>query len=362
MEDFQNNVELSHKETQQANDRDSNISWHKKCLSSTKDKNHSQVFTANCHTHLLNEHNKNQSRSCDKEERYMDLRGYLPRSIRQWGGKDRHSKVLTSRGVLRDRRVRLSVSTAIRFYDVQDKLGFDQPSKAIEWLLDKSQWAFDTMSYKHNLYQSSTSENAFDFDFCEADENFSKEHVDSSRDESSVSCISTFNSPKSNNSITTQNLCHIDQCNNEVQHNFGTNYCDAMKSQAIHGMGNDCHGIDDLMVDGALQGEGTLTLESQNSRNADAQTGLMVGMEVEVDKGSAKIKRSKSWRDGQTFHESLNKLTTTSINTCDLQSPVVMINEAYLYCSSPPFMQTSYIINLANGELASNLEPASSFA
>ncbi|KAI3455983.1 hypothetical protein Pfo_012646, partial [Paulownia fortunei] len=34
-----------------------------------------------------------------------------------------------------DRRVRLSVNTAIQFYDLQDRLGYDQPSKAVEWLL-----------------------------------------------------------------------------------------------------------------------------------------------------------------------------------------------------------------------------------
>nr|WPT07442.1 TCP2 [Oncidium hybrid cultivar] len=56
------------------------------------------------------------------------------RVSRASGGKDRHSKVLTSKG-LRDRRVRLSVSAAIQFYDLQDRLGFDQPSKAIEWLI-----------------------------------------------------------------------------------------------------------------------------------------------------------------------------------------------------------------------------------
>ncbi|XP_047961620.1 transcription factor TCP24-like [Salvia hispanica] len=50
------------------------------------------------------------------------------------GGKDSHSKVLTSRG-LRDRCVRLAVNTAIEFYDLQDRLGYDQPSKAVEWLL-----------------------------------------------------------------------------------------------------------------------------------------------------------------------------------------------------------------------------------
>ncbi|ERM99216.1 hypothetical protein AMTRI_Chr02g211920 [Amborella trichopoda] len=56
------------------------------------------------------------------------------RVSRQSGGKDRHSKVMTAKG-LRDRRVRLSVSTAIQFYDLQDRLNYDQPSKAVEWLL-----------------------------------------------------------------------------------------------------------------------------------------------------------------------------------------------------------------------------------
>lgn len=58
----------------------------------------------------------------------------IVRVSRASGGKDRHSKVLTSKG-LRDRRVRLSVNTAIQFYDLQDRLGCDQPSKAVEWLL-----------------------------------------------------------------------------------------------------------------------------------------------------------------------------------------------------------------------------------
>ncbi|XP_019171012.1 PREDICTED: transcription factor TCP2 [Ipomoea nil] len=60
--------------------------------------------------------------------------GRIVRVSRASGGKDRHSKVLTSKG-LRDRRVRLSVNTAIQFYDLQDRLGYDQPSKAVEWLL-----------------------------------------------------------------------------------------------------------------------------------------------------------------------------------------------------------------------------------
>ncbi|KAJ4825317.1 hypothetical protein Tsubulata_014157 [Turnera subulata] len=69
------------------------------------------------------------------------LRGWhssrIIRVSRASGGKDRHSKVWTSKG-LRDRRVRLSVTTAIQFYDLQDRLGYDQPSKAVEWLIKKA--------------------------------------------------------------------------------------------------------------------------------------------------------------------------------------------------------------------------------
>ncbi|GAB2296885.1 Transcription factor TCP2-like [Dionaea muscipula] len=67
------------------------------------------------------------------------LRGWhhssrIIRVSRASGGKDRHSKVWTAKGP-RDRRVRLSVTTAIQFYDLQDRLGYDQPSKAVEWLI-----------------------------------------------------------------------------------------------------------------------------------------------------------------------------------------------------------------------------------
>ncbi|KAG2688957.1 hypothetical protein I3843_09G116700 [Carya illinoinensis] len=66
------------------------------------------------------------------------LRGWnhsrIIRVSRASGGKDRHSKVCTSKG-LRDRRVRLSVTSAIQFYDLQDRPGYDQPSKAVEWLI-----------------------------------------------------------------------------------------------------------------------------------------------------------------------------------------------------------------------------------
>ncbi|CAN8252037.1 unnamed protein product [Cochlearia groenlandica] len=61
----------------------------------------------------------------------------IVRVSRTFGGKDRHSKVCTVRG-LRDRRIRLSVPTAIQLYDLQDRLGLSQPSKVIDWLLDEA--------------------------------------------------------------------------------------------------------------------------------------------------------------------------------------------------------------------------------
>ncbi|XP_078430170.1 uncharacterized protein LOC144702142 [Wolffia australiana] len=64
--------------------------------------------------------------------------GRVVRGARANGGKDRHSKVTTARG-LRDRRVRLSVQTAIQLYDIQDRLGLSQPSKAVDWLLSAAQ-------------------------------------------------------------------------------------------------------------------------------------------------------------------------------------------------------------------------------
>ncbi|KAL5157483.1 Transcription factor TCP2 [Glycine soja] len=73
------------------------------------------------------------------------------RVSRASGGKDRHSKVMTSKG-LRDRRVRLSVTTAIQFYDLQDRLGYDQPSKAVEWLIKAASEAISELPSLNNPF------------------------------------------------------------------------------------------------------------------------------------------------------------------------------------------------------------------
>lgn len=68
----------------------------------------------------------------------------IVRVSRTFGGKDRHSKVCTVRG-LRDRRIRLSVPTAIQLYDLQDRLGLSQPSKVVDWLLDATKTEIDKL-------------------------------------------------------------------------------------------------------------------------------------------------------------------------------------------------------------------------
>lgn len=96
-----------------------------------------------------------------KEERdqHQDQLSWAPSSSRRWsacrnprivrvprtcGGKDRHSKVCTVRG-LRDRRIRLSVPTALQLYDLQDKLGVSQPSMVIDWLIDVTKQEIDKL-------------------------------------------------------------------------------------------------------------------------------------------------------------------------------------------------------------------------
>lgn len=68
----------------------------------------------------------------------------IVRVSRAFGGKDRHSKVCTVRG-LRDRRIRLSVPTAIQLYDLQERLGLSQPSKVVDWLMEATKLDIDKL-------------------------------------------------------------------------------------------------------------------------------------------------------------------------------------------------------------------------
>lgn len=67
------------------------------------------------------------------------------RKKKSYGKKDKQSKIHTAQG-LRDRRMRLSVHTARKFFDLNDMLGFDKASKTIEWLFSKSHKAIQEVT------------------------------------------------------------------------------------------------------------------------------------------------------------------------------------------------------------------------
>ncbi|CAN4124740.1 unnamed protein product [Withania somnifera] len=73
------------------------------------------------------------------------------------GKKDRHSKICTAQGV-RDRRIRLSIQIARKFFDLQDILGFDKASKTIEWLFSKSKNAIKELSRDHFPQENNSSD------------------------------------------------------------------------------------------------------------------------------------------------------------------------------------------------------------
>ncbi|KAL3643869.1 hypothetical protein CASFOL_011801 [Castilleja foliolosa] len=90
---------------------------------------------------------KQETSTCTSTSTSSWSRSKDPRIVRvsrAFGGKDRHSKVCTVRG-LRDRRVRLSVPTAIQLYDLQDRLGLSQPSKVVDWLLNAAKHEIDKL-------------------------------------------------------------------------------------------------------------------------------------------------------------------------------------------------------------------------
>ncbi|KAM7479735.1 hypothetical protein LguiA_027948 [Lonicera macranthoides] len=69
--------------------------------------------------------------------------------------KDRHSKINTAHGP-RDRRMRLSLDVARKFFGLQDMLRFDKASKTVEWLLTKSKSAIKDLTRGLNSNHSSS--------------------------------------------------------------------------------------------------------------------------------------------------------------------------------------------------------------
>ncbi|KAK9067176.1 hypothetical protein SSX86_014501 [Deinandra increscens subsp. villosa] len=139
-----------------------------------------------------------------------------PRIVRvskAFGGKDRHSKVCTVKG-LRDRRVRLSVPTAIQLYDLQDRLGLDQPSKVVDWLLDVAKqeidelpplqmpsWFPQDLQSMVNLEGVKTNTNGVNWeDYCKLNKSKGKDHFLAESSDQSSSLPIMFNNVVPNGS------------------------------------------------------------------------------------------------------------------------------------------------------------------
>ncbi|XP_022889008.1 transcription factor TCP12-like [Olea europaea var. sylvestris] len=75
----------------------------------------------------------------------MRKRNPGPTARKRTGKKDRHSKICTAQGI-RDRRMRLSVQVARKFFDLQDMLGYDKASNTIDWLFTNSKKAIKELT------------------------------------------------------------------------------------------------------------------------------------------------------------------------------------------------------------------------
>ncbi|OIW18550.1 hypothetical protein TanjilG_13302 [Lupinus angustifolius] len=71
--------------------------------------------------------------------------------IRRSSKGDRHSKIKTAKG-LRDRRMRLSLLVAKRFFGLQDMLGFDKASKTVDWLLNQAKVEIKKVAREKNIH------------------------------------------------------------------------------------------------------------------------------------------------------------------------------------------------------------------
>ncbi|KAH7331301.1 hypothetical protein KP509_20G025200 [Ceratopteris richardii] len=256
-----------------------------------------------------------------------DFKLLFPRSISKWKGKDRHSKVLTSKGVLRDRRVRLSLSTAIRFYDIQDRLGFDQPSKAIEWLLDKSQWALDSLPVLS--HKNTVKGNAKDLPYEESGDHIIQS-FDLIKDANTHDVLSSITSDHSSQSRSSsvfkskyQSLYLFDDPEKTFKSNTPCNtFCAIDENASYMDPNNEIDIKESVQRDNVDQNSGSTfserVLERGNGKKVDGQSMMLNHSEVE------KPERNSHHVDMSPF---------------ELQSPILFINQtSYLYCSSPRFM------------------------
>nr|WGT69861.1 CYC2c [Tagetes erecta] len=105
--------------------------------------------------------------SCDNYNDLLESVVYPSKKKVVTSKKDGHSKIYTAQGP-RDRRVRLSIDIARKFFVLQDLLGFDKASKTLDWLFTKSKKAIKELieETKHSS-SSSVSTNQCEMAFLE---------------------------------------------------------------------------------------------------------------------------------------------------------------------------------------------------
>lgn len=113
----------------------------------------------NSNDQYLDNNNNNIDNSNSNARRFEDsttttammmMNNVVGKKGKKCSKKDRHSKIHTAHGP-RDRRMRLSLDVARKFFDLQDMLGFDKASKTVDWLLMKSRLAIkDLKQQKHS--------------------------------------------------------------------------------------------------------------------------------------------------------------------------------------------------------------------
>lgn len=124
------------------------------------DQDHNNMLASACNTTTITTHHVTKNMA-DSGTINDVINQQIPR--KRTSKKDRHSKINTAHGP-RDRRMRLSLDVARKFFGLQDMLGFDKASKTVEWLLTQSKIAikeltrgFPNMKHSSSIVTNSAS-------------------------------------------------------------------------------------------------------------------------------------------------------------------------------------------------------------
>nr|AXM04984.1 cycloidea-like protein [Atractylodes lancea] len=114
--------------------------------------------------------------------------GVSPTKKRKTSKKDHHSKIHTAQGP-RDRRVRLSIEVARKFFYLQDLLGFDKASQTLDWLFNNSKIAIDELVRGKMHSSSSTITDQSEMVFLEIVKEGSDEQEKGQKKKSAPKCV-----------------------------------------------------------------------------------------------------------------------------------------------------------------------------